>query len=522
MEKKVTMTTPPQSNDTSEQIPSKVGKYKIESLLDKGGMSVLYLGLNPETKEPLAIKTLSSKLVSRQDMVERFMHEAQIIEITNHPNIVKLVGHGEWEGGLYIAMEFVQGLSLRQMILQQAMSLKRALEIVVQIGHALTHLHVHGIIHRDLKPENVLLTAQGGVKIVDFGISQLYTDKSQEEIKRLVGTPAYMSPEQRQDLRNVSFSTDIYSLGVITYELILGRLSHGTIHIAMAPKGLQRVLAKALQPDPVNRYEDIVDFVKDITTYMHSDALKQDMRGSDFAGELNEDLKEAQSLLIPSELPKWHRIEMGIASNCNMALSAVYYDFFQQKEGIYNIAMGESFCTGVEGLLQIAMLRGMVHALCHGTQDPRAFVALLNSRLMEGKNHPKFSFSFLTLFPHENRLAYISCGYTSLWMVPAGSQTPRPLSADNPALGTNRNLDVMEVEANWGVGDTCVLHTFQGGAKKNSEDTAFDENQFVAALQENHLLPPKKQAEAIFRRISGQKGRSLLERLITVISIART
>ncbi|MCH9704416.1 MAG: serine/threonine protein kinase, partial [Chlamydiae bacterium] len=149
-------------------------------------MSVLYLGIDPSTREPLAIKTLSSRFVSHPEMVERFLHEAQIIEITNHPNIVRLLGHGQWEEGVYIATEFIQGISLRQMILQQAMSLKRALEIVIQIGHAITHLHVHGIIHRDLKPENILLTSQGGVKVVDFGISQLYTAKTGEEMKRLL------------------------------------------------------------------------------------------------------------------------------------------------------------------------------------------------------------------------------------------------------------------------------------------------------------------------------------------------
>src|ERR1700733_8205323 len=137
---------------STDELPSKIGGYKIESLLSKGGMSLLYLGIHPETHEPLAIKVLSSKYLSHPEMVERFMREAEIIELTNHPNIVKLFGHGKWAGGVYIAMEFIQGISLRQMLLQEAMSLKRALDVVLQISHALVHLHAHGIIHRDLKP----------------------------------------------------------------------------------------------------------------------------------------------------------------------------------------------------------------------------------------------------------------------------------------------------------------------------------------------------------------------------------
>lgn len=195
-------------------MPKQIGGYQIESILNKGGMSLLYLGIHPVTHDPLAVKVLLSEHVSHPEMVGRFMREAEIIELTDHPNIVKLYGHGKWEEGVYIAMEFIQGISLRQMILQQAMSLKRALEIVQQISHALTHLHVHGIIHRDLKPENILLTAQGGVKVIDFGISQIYT----EEVRnggRFVGTPVYMSPEQQKDPLNISFSTDIFALGMI-------------------------------------------------------------------------------------------------------------------------------------------------------------------------------------------------------------------------------------------------------------------------------------------------------------------
>ncbi len=232
------------SNSSVNELPSQIGGYKIESLLNKGGMSLLYLGVHPETHEPITIKVLSSKYVSHPEMVERFMREAEIIELTDHPNIVKLYGHGKWEGGVYIAMEFVQGLSLRQMILQQAMSLKQALKITLQIAYALTHLHSHGIIHRDLKPENILLTAQGGVKVIDFGISQIYTEKESSKNRHLIGTPIYMSPEQREDPLKVSFSTDIYSLGIIMYEVVLGRLCYGEIHLSSVSRGLQKILAK--------------------------------------------------------------------------------------------------------------------------------------------------------------------------------------------------------------------------------------------------------------------------------------
>lgn len=506
----------------NEQIPRQIGPYKIETLLDKGGMSLLYLGIHPQTREPLAVKTLSSKFVSHPEMVQQFMHEAQIIEITNHPNIIQLLGHGEWDEGVYIATEFIQGISLRQMILSQAMSLKRALEVVMQIGHALTHLHVHGIIHRDLKPENILLTAQGGVKVIDFGISQLYTAKTGEEMKRLLGTPAYMSPEQRQNPANVTFSSDIYSLGVITYELILGRLSHGTVHLSMMPKHIQPILSKALQPDPKNRYEDIVDFVKALSDYYKSEKVKQDMRGTDYMGELNEDIKEAQALLIPSQPPKWAKAEVGFSSNWNMALSAVYYDFFQQKDGVYNVVMAESDSTGIEGVLQVAMLRGMVHALAHGQTTPKDFVRLLNQRVCALNERLHFSFSYLTLFPQQARFAFIALGAPPLWYLPVGSKTPQPLSVNHPSLGSRANFEVLEMDGNWNIGDKVLLHTFQSGGGSGEEQTKIDEAQFCEAVREHLFLPPKKQTEAITRRLLSEKGRNLLEEAITVISCERT
>lgn len=496
------------------QIPKMIGPYKIETLLDKGGMSLLYLGIHPDTKEPLVVKTLSSKFVSHPEMVQQFLHEAEIMEITNHPNIIQLRGHGEWEEGVYIATEFVQGISLRQLILQQAMPLKRAVEIVLQIAYALTHLHVHGIIHRDLKPENILLTSQGGVKVIDFGISQLYTAKTGEEMKRILGTPAYMSPEQKLDPTKVSFSSDIYSLGVITYELILGRLSHGTIHLSMVPKNIQPILRRALQPDVHKRYEDIVDFVKALSDYYKSDLIKADMRGTDYIGELNEDIKEAQSLLIPQVPPKWPKSDIAFSSNWNSALSAVYYDFFQQKDGVYNIVMAESDSTGVEGVMQVALLKGMMHALFHGKESPKILISLLNTRLIEMKENLAFSLAFLTLFPQENKFDYISLGSFPLWYVPVGSATPKRLGIDLPMLGKKSNLDVIEVEGNWRLGDRCLLHSFQG--------EGMSEAQFKEALKEHIFLPPQKQTEAIVRRIVSEKGRSWQELAITVISCTRS
>ncbi|MCH9608600.1 MAG: Serine/threonine-protein kinase PknD [Chlamydiales bacterium] len=505
------------SVSSQSNLPDEIGGYPIEALLSKGGMSLLYLALHPKTKEPIVVKVLSPKSLSNQKLVDHFLNEAKLIEVTDHPNIIQLYGYGKWEGGVYIAMEFVQGIDLRQMILQQAISLKRSLEIALQVSHAIAHLHAHGIIHRDLKPENVLLTAQGGIKVIDFGIAQLYSQKLKQE--QLLGTPSYMSPEQREDIEQVSFQSDIFSLGVIVYEMILGRLCHGTIQLSQVPRGMQKVLAKALQPDPKKRYGDIVDFIHALSNYLNSDALKKDMRGSDYMGELNEEIKGAQSLLIPHTLPHWKRVEMGLVSNSNMAISAVYYDFFENREGVYTVVMGESLATGVRGLLEISTLRGMIHALKE-IEEGSEFVATLNNRLIELEIESPYAFSFLSLIPSEDRFSFISCGYTPLWITPSEA-TPRRLTSNNTALGIHRDAEFLEVDSNWAVGDSVVLHTFQASLAKDVEEVQKNETIFANSLKENRDLKPQNQVDTLFRQVCQKEGRPLFDKLVTIISMER-
>lgn len=507
----------------AQNIPEKIGPYKIESLLNKGGMSLLYLGLDPETKEPITVKVLSEKYLASPDVVKRFLREAEIIEMANHNNIVKIYGHGRWEGGLYIAMEFIQGISLREMILQQAMSLGRALEISLQIATALTHLHSHGVVHRDLKPENILLTATGGIKVIDFGIAALYENESKgekETKKRFMGTPAYMSPEQQEDSIKATYASDIFSLGIITYELVLGRLSYGVIHLSLMPKGLQKILSKALQPKLENRYQDIVDFMNDVSKYLSSEEWKKERRGADFLGELNENLKEAQSFLLTTHAPSWPGIEVNFATNCNTALSTVYFDFFERKNGTFAVLLAESLKPGIEGLLQMALLRGMVKSISKFVEDPKELITTLNDTVIDEHKDMSFSISLLTLFPNENHFSYISSGYSPLWYLPNKSEVPRKLSSDNIAIGITKPYDVLEIDSNFNVGDIVLLHSFQAAALTSVSDVENDENEFLSALKDNIYFSPKKQADAIFRKVSkSEKG--LFERPVTLITISR-
>lgn len=505
----VTPSNVPAISDT----PEKIGQYKIETLLEKGGMSVLYLATHPETHEPVTVKVLSAKFLSHPEVVKSFIKEAEIIAMTNHPNIIQLYGYGEWERGLYIAMEYVQGISLRKFILQNPISLNRALEIILDIAYALCHFHSHGVIHRDLKPENILITESGQIKVIDFGIAQLLTDPGLESQGRsqLVGTPIYMSPEQRHNPTLVSFPSDIYSLGIIAYELILGKLSQGQIHLSLMPKGMQKILQRMLQHDPADRYQDVVDVIADLSAYKNPATLQKDQKAGDPVSEMAENLKKAQMTLLASIPPQWPGVEMGLAGHQGLSLSGIYYDFIEIPENDFGIIMGEASSQGAEGVIYTAVLRGLVRSLCRLTTKPIELVTILNDIIFRDGMNQLFALNYLVLNPKANQLSYISCGYGNLWLIKPNEVNPVKFSINNPLLGNAPDTEFIEIDKPWEIGDTLIFNTFSG----------LPEEAFEKALLECRQLPPQKQVEAILRKLRASGINIVQERSISLISIYR-
>lgn len=510
---------------SKEQVPEKIGPYKVETLLEKGGMSYLYLATHPETKDPITIKVMFPEFLSNAEMVQRFLREASIIALADHPNIVKLYGQGKWEGGLYIAMEFIQGISLRQYLLRNLISLKHALELVMEISMALCHLHAHGIIHRDLKPENILVTESGGVKVIDFGISQLLTEdqRDPQSKRRLMGTPIYMSPEQKNDPESTSYPSDIYSLGIITYELVLGKLSHGHIHLSIMPKGLQKILAKTLQLKPEERYLDIVDFMTDISAYLHSPGLLKENKELDPLSDLSESLRQAQYSLVPQTPPIWPNFEIGLATYKSLGISSLYYDFFTLPDQAYGIIIGEPSIKGTPGIVYSSVLRGMVRALCQLTKHPQEMATVLNSLLLEDPMKQQFSFSYLILLPKENVFRFISCQCGNLWHRLAASNSPlQPVVSNNPSLGADTNATFTQVELPWMVGDTVLLFASSLGGQSPNQESLFTQEQLQASLQESTTpSPAQRQVDSILRRVKVNLSRTSDERSVVFLSLIR-
>jgi serine phosphatase RsbU (regulator of sigma subunit) len=304
-------------------------------------------------------------------------------------------------------------------------------------------------------------------------------------------------------------------LGIITYELVLGKLSHGQIHLSIMPKGLQKILAKALQQNPDDRYQDIVDFMTDISTYLYSPALLKENKELDPLSDLSESLRHAQYSLVPQTPPKWAKIEIGLATYKSLGTSSLYYDFFNLPHQGYGIIIGDPSVKGSAGIVYTSILRGMVRALCQLTQKPEEMATVLNALLINDPMKQNFSFSYLTLSPQENCFRFISCGCGHLWYLPKEKLQLEPIISENPSLGTNLLNQFTEITHPWNVGDTILFY----GSNKSS---LFSNEQLQASLQEATInTSSQKQVDSILRKVKVELSRTADERSLVLLNLHR-
>ncbi len=316
----------------SELIGRNIGAYRIESVIGSGGMGDVYLAFDNKLHRRIALKILPSEYTKDDERVKRFRLEARAISALNHPNIVTVYDVGTFEGVNFIATEFVEGNTLRELIGKPRIGLKDVLAIIIQTCEALSAAHDNGIIHRDIKPENIIVRPDGYVKVLDFGLAKLSeigmhaTDDFAETAKGvIIGTPAYMSPEQIADDK-VDHRTDLWSVAVVLYELLTGVnpfkkdgrqstfqaiLSEGAppasqLNKEVTPE-LDRILAKALEKDADISYQTASDLRADLRRVVReidsSASLSRSDRlaGSaiDRFGSRRRLLKIGSALLIP-------------------------------------------------------------------------------------------------------------------------------------------------------------------------------------------------------------------------------
>ena len=256
-----------------DQIAKLFPQFEILEFLGRGGMGFVYKARQPRLDRFIALKILAPDPENRGRFAERFEREAQALARLTHPNIVAVYEFGEAGGLYFLAMEFVDGINLRKLIGGQALKPEQALAIVPAICDALQFAHTNGIVHRDIKPENVLLDKQGRVKIADFGIAKISGTERKEALtgeQQAIGTPHYMAPEQIERPTEVDHRADIYSLGVVFYEMLTGELPLGKFALpskkVQVDVRLDEVVLRALEKEPARRYQQAGDVKTDVET----------------------------------------------------------------------------------------------------------------------------------------------------------------------------------------------------------------------------------------------------------------
>ena len=262
------------------------GRYRIESKIGQGGMGTVYLGIQTNLNRPVAVKVLAEDLSKDPHFQGRFQREAGLLASLDHPNIVSIHDLGEEDGRHYIVQAHVAGpggtpLNLRELMAGKPLEQDIALGLIIQICSALQYAHGRGVVHRDIKPENILIDEEGNARIVDFGVARASLGEQTLTLPgTIMGSLRYMSPEQKVDSGKVDARSDLYSLGVVIYEMLTGTVPEGRFELPaqvrpnLDPR-LDAIVDRALQAALERRYQSAAEVASDLSSITTAHLLRE-------------------------------------------------------------------------------------------------------------------------------------------------------------------------------------------------------------------------------------------------------
>jgi serine/threonine protein kinase len=283
----------------SSILGNRIGPYQIEELLGQGGMAAVYKAYHPALDRYVAIKLMDADLGNEPDFIERFRREARVIARLDNSHIVPVYDSDEHHGQPYIVLKLIDGQTLRDRLRAAPLSKLEIQKVVNAVGDGLQYAHNRGILHRDIKPSNVLIGADGKIYITDFGLARILENASSLTGDMIVGTPHYISPEQAINSQMLNEGTDIYSFGVMIYEMVTGCLpfdadtAFSVIEEHMhkdppsptsvkpdVPEEVSRVILKALAKQRGDRYAKVIDLVHAFTGAWFPKAIQDEISSS--------------------------------------------------------------------------------------------------------------------------------------------------------------------------------------------------------------------------------------------------
>src|SRR4051794_1322964 len=269
------------------------GRYRLEAKLGSGGMSTVYLARDETLDRAVAVKVMHREMSEQADQLERFRQEARAVAKLSHPNVVAVIDAGEDHGYPYIVFEYVEGETLKQRIARVgALDIQEAIAYAIEIARGLTIAHARNMVHRDIKPQNILIDDEGRAKLTDFGISRQLEQDGMTATGRVLGTTDYVAPEQAMG-KAVDPRSDIYSLGVVLYEMLVGQVpfkADSQVGVAMkhvneelpdvqsrrpeVSAAVALVVERATTKDPARRYQEVGEMIDDLSTALEVEAAR--------------------------------------------------------------------------------------------------------------------------------------------------------------------------------------------------------------------------------------------------------
>lgn len=268
------------------------GRYEIQELIGVGGMAMVYKAYDTVDDKTVAIKILKDEFLGNSEFIRRFKNESKAIAVLSHPNIVKVYDVSFGDRIQYIVMEYIDGITLKEYISHQhVIPWKEAVHFTVQILQALQHAHEKGIVHRDMKPQNIMLLQDGSIKVTDFGIARFSNNETRTMTDKAIGSVHYIAPEQARG-DNTDGKADIYSVGVMLYEMLTGKLpfdADSAVSVAIMqmqsdpkplreindkiPEGIEEITLRAMRKDPKQRYANAGEMLEAIEIFRHNPSV---------------------------------------------------------------------------------------------------------------------------------------------------------------------------------------------------------------------------------------------------------
>ncbi|MFT7580291.1 MAG: serine phosphatase RsbU (regulator of sigma subunit) [Myxococcota bacterium] len=487
--------------------PVRFGKYKVVSVLGKGGMGVVYKARAVGGKD-VAIKVMSEKHMTKPQLVKRFMREFKICQMLDHPNIARAISAGRLDRQIFFVMEFVSGKSLEDIIEGGHVALGDSLDIVRQACLGLHHAHSAGVVHRDIKPGNLIVREDGTVSVIDFGIAGAETaEKGVTDAGCVMGTPYYMSPEQGKDLAQTDQRTDVYAVGICLYEMISGRTPSGLLSPDAVPEGLGRIIGKATSYDRERRYESMEDLVTDIDGYLKQGAIEADSRALREVEDGTRMREVMIEMLFPKEVPTIAGMDLACMYLPAAGVGGNYYDFIDVDGTAVGLLVGNlGQKPNLESMVFLSMVRSAFRLCANGERDPAVALALTNDFIAREEMDCFAVFSYAVIDPEDMTLSVATAGFRPSGLLRAGDDEFDVVESPGLGLGIIEGADYESVEVDLFT-DDIVMFTSMGVVKtKDRRGEELGQERLDATVRANREGSADEIVGAIKNRIQRYSG----------------